>query len=208
VNVLPVSIPHLIRTIMLPLAFWGSVLGCSGLSEELQQEIKRVPTDFLLGPEDVLDVVVWRNQDLSRTVVVRPDGYITMPLIGDVQASGFTANQLADRIANRIKEFKENPSVSVTVKEVNSYFIYVLGEVAKPGKYSLKAYTTVLQAIALVGGFTPFASTSKMHVLRISTNGLGPSHQVKIPVPYEELVSGNGSSGNFYLQSGDVIVVP
>jgi polysaccharide export outer membrane protein len=207
-KILPGSIPHVIRTIVLALAFWGSVLGCTGLSEELQQAIKRVPTDFLLGPEDVLDVVVWRNPDLSRTVVVRPDGFITMPLIGDIQASGFTANQLADRIANRIKEFKENPSISVTVKEVNSYFIYVLGEVGKPGKYSLKAYTTVLQAIALVGGFTPFASTSKIHVLRISTNGSGPSHQIKIPVPYDELVSGKGSSGNFFLQSGDVIVVP
>ena len=103
------------------------------------ENVKEAPTvtDFLLGPEDVLEITVWRNQDLSRQTVVRPDGMVSMPLIGDVQASGQTANQLAARIADRLKEFKESPSVSVSVKEVNSYNVFVLGEVQKPGKYQL-----------------------------------------------------------------------
>src|SRR5438034_7112565 len=99
--------------------------------------------EFLLGPEDVLEIVVWRNQDLSRQVVIRPDGMISMPLIGDVHAAGVTADQLSQRLAKRLLEFKENPAVSVSVKEVNSYNVFVLGEVTRPGKYQLKSYTTV-----------------------------------------------------------------
>jgi len=98
--------------------------------------------------------------------------------------------------------------VSVSVKEVNSYNVYVLGEVAKPGKYQLKSYTTVLQSIAMAGGFTAFASRNRMHVLRISHNGQENSHEIRIPVKYDELVSGTGAVGNFYLRSGDTIVVP
>ena len=183
-------------------------LGCAGIPKELLAEMSLHPKDFVLGPEDVLEVTVWRNQDLSRQVVIRPDGMISMPLLGDIQAGGLTAEQLAERIASRLKEYKENPSVSVTVKEVNSYNVYLLGEVAKPGKYQLKSYTTVLQAIAMAGGFTPFASKNRMHVLRNSRNGGGTSHEMRIPVKYDELVSGTGTVGNFYLRSGDTIVVP
>ena len=166
------------------------------------------PAEFLLGPEDVLVVTVWRNQDLSREVVVRPDGLISMPLIGDVQASGLTANELAKRISERLKEFMATPTVPAQVKEVNSYFIYVLGEVTKPGKYSLKSFATVMQGVSMAGGFTIFASKSKIHVLRISKNGHGEPHQIQIPVQYDEILSGKTSVGNFFLKSGDVIVVP
>src|SRR2546430_2879919 len=164
--------------------------------------------EFLLGPEDVLVVTVWRNQDLSRDVVIRPAGLISMPLIGDVPAAGLTANKLAKRIAERLEGFMAPPTVSVQVKEVNSYFIYVLGQVVKPGKYPLKSYATVMQGVSLAGGFTIFASTNKMHVLRIGKNGHGEPHQVRIPVQYDEILSGNGLTGNFFLKSGDVIVVP
>lgn len=185
------------------------VIGCTSLPKEVVEEISRAASkEFLLGPEDVLEVTVWRNQDLSRTTVVRPDGMISLPLIGDVRASGLTASQVAEKIAKRLTEFKENPSVSVSVKEVNSYVIYVMGEVTKPGKYQLKSYATVLQGISLAGGFTPFASKNKMIVVRSVRNGNGEERQVRIPAGYDDLVSGKSQTGNFTLISGDTIVVP
>lgn len=196
------------RAVALLVSLFFIATGCSGLYQEMLKEIRVAPKDFLLGPEDVLDVVVWHNQDLSRTVVIRPDGMVSMPLLGDIQAGGLTANQLAERIASRLKEYKENPSVAVTVKEVNSYNVYVLGEVIRPGKYQLKSYTTVLQAISLAGGLTPYASKNLMQVVRNSANGEGRPHEIHIPVKYDDIVSGTGSLGNFYLMSGDTIVVP
>ena len=193
------------------LLIWVSMacLGCSDLSKEVVDEANRASSrDFFLGPEDVIEVTVWRNQDLSRVTVVRPDGMISLPLIGDVKASGATASQVAERIAKRLTEFKENPSVSVIVKEVNSYMIYVMGEVMKPGKYQLKSYATVLQGVSLAGGFTPFASKSKMVVVRMVRSNNGDEHQVKIPAAYDDLISGKSQVGNFSLMSGDTIVVP
>jgi len=187
----------------------GVAIGCAPVSREaLDEATKPISKEFLLGPEDVLEVTVWRNQDLSRIVVVRPDGKISLPLIGDVQASGLSASQVAAKIAARLTEFKENPNVSVSVKEVNSYFIYVLGEVLKPGKYPIKSYATVLQGVSLAGGFTNFASKSKMAVLRNVSIGDSDQRQIRIPVPYNELVSGTGAIENFVLKSGDTIVVP
>jgi polysaccharide biosynthesis/export protein len=203
--------PHYMRhpvAFVMAIIMMGIALGCASLSKEALQEATRTYKDFLLGPEDVLDVVVWRNQDLSRIVVVRPDGMISIPLIGDVQASGLTANQLAAQIAERLKEIKQNPAVSVTVKEVNSYNVYVLGEVSKPGKYQLKSYTTLLQAIALAGGFTIYASKNNMQVVRNSVNGDGVAHEIRIPVRYDDLVLGKGELGNLILKSGDIVVVP
>lgn len=188
---------------------FGLVIGCAPVSKEALNEVaKPVLKEFLLGPEDVLEVTVWRNQDLSRTVVVRPDGKISLPLVGDVQASGLSASQVAEKIAARLTEFKENPNVSVSVREVNSYFIYVLGEVQRPGKYPVKSYATVLQGVSLAGGFTNFAAKNRMAVLRTVTKSSGDQHQVRIPVPYDELVSGRGEIENFILKSGDTIVVP
>jgi polysaccharide export outer membrane protein len=184
----------------------GVLLGCA---EKISYPVEYYPpAEFLLGPEDVLIVTVWKNADLSREVVVRPDGLISMPLIGDVPAAGVTANALAKRIADRLTEFMASPTVSVQVKEVNSYFIYVQGEVAKPGKYPLKSYATVLQGVSLAGGFTQYASRSKMQVLRVMPNGNGGPHEIRIPVSYDDLISGKGATGNFILRSGDTIVVP
>jgi len=184
-------------------------LGCAVPSKEaLDEAAKPVSREFLLGPEDVLEVTVWRNQDLSRTVVVRPDGKISLPLIGDVQASGLTSAQVAAKIAARLTEFKENPNVSVSIKEVNSYFIYVMGEVLRPGKYPIKSYATVLQGVSLAGGFTIYASKNSMQVNRTVMNGDGKEIQLRIPVPYNALVSGKGGVEDFVLKSGDTIVVP
>jgi polysaccharide biosynthesis/export protein len=185
----------------------GSVAGCAG--DQANYKVDMVaPSEFLLGPEDVLTVTIWKNQDLSREVVVRPDGMISMPLVGDIQATGLTANLLAKRIAERLTEYLASPIVFVQVKDVNSYFIYVMGEVAKPGKYSLKSYANVMQGISLAGGFTPYAKKNKIKVLRVSADGQNGKHQVEIPVQYDDILKGNGVPGNFFLRIGDVIVVP
>jgi len=186
------------------------VCGVSGCAEEkINYKVDLVPPgEFLLGPEDMLIVTVWKNQDLSREVVIRPDGMISMPLIGDVPAANLTANNLAKRISDRLTEYMASPIVSVQLKEVNSYFIYVLGEVTKPGKYPLKSYANVMQGISLGGGFTPFAKKNKIRVLRVTVNGASEKQQVEIPVVYDDILKGDSALGNFYLRSGDVIVVP
>lgn len=185
------------------------ISACSQLPREVVEEANRpLPKEFLLGPEDVVEVTVWRNQDLSRIVNVRPDGMISLPLIGDVRASGLTASQVGETISKRLAEYKENPSVSVSVKEINSYYIFVVGEVTRPGKYPLKNYATVLQGISLAGGFTQYASKNSMAVMRTVGGEVGNERQIRIPVRYDDLVAGKGQVGNFRLLSGDTIVVP
>jgi polysaccharide export outer membrane protein len=164
---------------------------------------------FLLGPEDVLEIAVWKSEELTqKEVVVRPDGKIGIPLIGDVEASGRTADELANHIAERLKKYKENPSVSVKVREVNSYYVYVLGDVAKPGKYQLKSQATVLQAIAMAGGFSLYAAKNKMQVRRTVIGQDGSSKEFTIPARYDDLVTGSGAIKDFVLKTGDLVVVP
>ena len=195
--------------VVLITALLGSVVGCSVPSREIVEEAGNSPRDFLLGPEDVLDIVVWKNDDLSQKgVVVRPDGKISMPLIGEMTAGGLTSNQLADQIASRLKAFKEHPTVTVSVKEVNSYYVYVLGEVGKPGKYQLKSHATVLQAVAVANGFTVYAAKNRMQVIRNVQTEDGKSREIRIPARYDDLISGSGEIGNFFLKTGDVVVVP
>ncbi len=184
-------------------------LGVQGCSTLVAQEREyETPSEFRLGPEDVLEIAVWKNQDLTKTVAIRPDGLISMPIIGDVQASGLSANELAQRIAERLKQFVQNPSVSVNVKELNSYSVYVMGEVAKPGKFQLKSYVTVLQAVSMAGGFTEYAKKNKMQVVRTVSNGNHKVRESHIPIRYEELVAGKSEAGNIILLSGDTVVVP
>ena len=194
---------------LLVMTLVSSLVGCSVPSKEILEEANNSQKDFLLGPEDVLDIVVWKNEDLSqKVVVVRPDGKISMPLIGEVMASGRTANQLASQIAGRLKEYKENPAVTVSVKEVNSYYVYVLGEITKPGKYQLKSHSTVLHAVAIAGGFTIYAAKNKMQVIRNVQGEDRMMREIRIPARYDDLVSGAGEIGNFVLKTGDVLVVP
>jgi len=183
------------------------VTGC--VEEQVNYKVDLVPPgEFLLGPEDVLIVTVWKNQDLSREVVIRPDGMISLPLIGEVPAANLTSNNLAKRISDRLTEYMASPIVSVQLKEVNSYFIYVMGEVTKPGKYPLKSYANVMQGISLAGGFSPFAKKNKIKVLRVTVDSSSEKHQIEIPVQYDDILRGNAMLGNFYLRSGDIIVVP
>lgn len=164
-----------------------------------------VTQDYFLGPEDVLDITVWRNADLSKQVTVRPDGRISLPLIGDVTAVGKTAAQLSGDISAKLKEYKENPSVSIVVKEVNSYVIYVLGEVLKPGKYPLKSKTTLLQAITIASGLTPNAARNKVVVFRFAKDGGG---RIRMKASYDDIVLRDGTNQDIELKPGDQIVVP
>ena len=181
--------------------------GCT--SSIVQEREYEAPNGFLLGPEDLLEITVWKNADLSRVTPIRPDGLISMPIIGDVQASGLTADALAHRIADRFKQFVAgNPAVSVSVKELNSYCIFVLGEVAKPGKYQAKSYVTLLQAISMGGGFTEYAKKNKLQIVRNKLNGDNKFRETRIPVRYDDLLAGRGEPGNIILLSGDTVVVP
>lgn len=201
-----------IGALLLLLVSWG-LSGCAAAppmtADVIAEANSADKSQFLLGPEDVLEIGVWRSDELTqKEVVVRPDGKIGMPLIGDVEVSGRTASDLATQIAGMLKTYKDNPSVSVKVREVNSYYVYVLGDVVKPGKYQLKSHATVLQAIAMAGGFTPYAAKNNMQVRRTVIEKSGQSAGFKIPAHYDELVSGEGQIKDFVLKTGDVLVVP
>jgi polysaccharide export outer membrane protein len=159
--------------------------------------------EYKIGPQDVLIVDVWKEEGLTRTVPVRPDGKITLPLLNDIQAVGLTPMELAGIISEQLKKYITNPQVTVSVTEINSRRIYVNGEVLKAGAYSLLPHMTVLQALSSSGGFTQFARVKSIYVLRTDHG-----KQTKIPFNYKEAVSGKNPEQNIELLPGDVIVVP
>lgn len=171
------------------------------------------PADYRIGPEDVLLISVWKNEAVTKTVPVRPDGKISLPLVNDVTAAGLTTLELRDVLAKKLAEYIPEPEVSVIVTEVRSFKVSVMGEVAKPARYELKSWTTVLDVLALAGGFTPFAARSQVVVLRPEGNGMK-----RIPFNYPKVVKhqglmdmlrgGSESEDNFYLRNGDIVVVP
>lgn len=162
---------------------------------------------YRIGSEDVLDIVVWKNADLSKTVIVRPDGMISLPLIGDTQAAGLTPNQLRDSIVEKLKEYQQTVVVSVIVQGINSFRVFILGEVMRPGIYILKTRTTLVQAIALAGGFNQFASKNKIVIIREKSNESTPGE--KISVNFDDIVNAKSKSDkNVILRPGDTIFVP
>lgn len=158
---------------------------------------------YIIQPGDVLEIQVWKEQEISKTVPVRPDGKISLPLINDVQAAGLTAGQLTSDLSDKFKKFISEPQVTVIVTQVNSQRIYVMGEVLRGGTYPLLPGMTVLQGLSDAGGFTPFANPKKIYVLR------GDSvKQVKLPFDYNGVVKGKKPEQNVPLLAGDTIVVP
>jgi len=160
-------------------------------------------SDYKIGAQDILRIDVWKEEQLTRTVPVRPDGKVTLPLLNDVQAAGLTPMQLSGVISEGLKKFINDPQVTVTVTEINSRRVYVTGEVSKAGAFPLLPNMTVLQALSSSGGFTQFAKLKNIYVLRVE-NG----KQVKRPFNYKEAVNGKNPGQNILLQPGDVIVVP
>jgi polysaccharide biosynthesis/export protein len=159
--------------------------------------------NYVIGPQDVVDVSVWKEPDLSRTVPVRPDGKISLPLLNDVQAAGLTPGQLGAQIATNLTKYVTNPQVTVIISQINSQRIYILGEVARAGSYTLLPDMTVLQALSDAGGFTAFANSKKIYVLR-QDNG----KQQKFPFNYKDVIGGKNASQNIALKAGDTIIVP
>lgn len=163
--------------------------------------------EYLIGPEDVLEISVWKNQDLSRLVTVRPDGMVTLPLLGDIRAADRAPSALRDEIVDRLKQYQKSAEVSVIVQEVNSYRIFILGDVTRPGIYPLKSRTTILQAIAIAGGFNEFASKNKIVLIR--EKGHGKKKQQKIKIQFGDIVNVKKSKdSNLVLMPGDTIFVP
>jgi polysaccharide export outer membrane protein len=158
---------------------------------------------YKIGPQDVLRVDVWKEPDFTRSVPVRPDGKITLPLLNDVQASGLTPMELAHIVRDGLKKYVTDPQVTVTIEQINSQRIYVNGEVARPGAYPLLPNMTVLQALTSAGGFTQFARIKSSYVLRIEGG-----KQVKMPFNYKEVINGKKPEDNIKLLPGDTIVVP
>ena len=159
------------------------------------------PSEYRLGPEDVIDVFVWKEPDLTTTVVIRPDGRISLPPANELEASGKTTVQLQQEITEKLRQFISEPVVNVMVKQVNSLKISVLGEVRKPDVYRIKNRVTVLDAIAMAGGFTDLAKTSRVIVLRNA-----PSGPQRIKINVKQAVA-EESRAPFYLQPLDTVYV-
>ena len=158
---------------------------------------------YRIGAGDVLEISVWKNEQLSRTVTVRPDGMISLPLLNDVQAAGSTPLQLRDILAKKLAEYAPAAEVSVIVSRVQSFSISVIGSVANPGHFNLSAPTTVLDALAMAGGLTEFASRKGIFVVRAE-----PSGNKRLHFNYNKAISENDEGENFLLQAGDVVVIP
>jgi polysaccharide export outer membrane protein len=161
-----------------------------------------VPDGYVIGASDVIAVTVFKEPTLSGSLLVRPDGMISMPLLGDVKAAGKTPLQLADEVTLKLKKYVQDPNVTVVLGQMNSKVVYLIGEVGKTGPIAMTPGMTLLQAIATAGGLTPYANAKKIYILR-SENGI----QQKIPVQYKQALRGDGSL-NLNLNPGDTIVVP
>lgn len=159
--------------------------------------------NYVIGAQDVLDISVWKETELTRVVPVRPDGKISLPLLNDVQAAGLTPTQLAAQITESLKKFVTNPQVTVIVTTINSQRVFILGEVTRAGAYPLLPGMTILQGLSSAGGFTQFANLKKIYVLR-EENG----KQEKHPFNYKEVIGGKNAEQNIVLKAGDTIVVP
>ena len=159
--------------------------------------------EYVVGEGDVLHVDVWQETEVSHNVVVRPDGKISLPLINEIKVSGMTPLQIQGVIGEKLTTFVNQPKVTVTVMEIHSKRAFITGEVSRPGEYPLNTSVTVLQLIAEAGGFTPFAKTGNIVVLRV-VNGA----QQRIKFKYKEVVQGKNTQQNIALQPGDTVVVP
>ena len=160
-------------------------------------------SEYILGPEDVIEISVWKDESLTKQIVVRPDGKISFPLIGEIRAGGLTVGELQRRVTEKIAEFAPDPTVTVLVLQINSNKVYVVGKVSRPGEYATGRRPDVMQAISMAGGLAPFASPGKIIILRREQGVMR-----KIPFDYNAVSKGKKLEQNIILHAGDVIVVP
>lgn len=162
-----------------------------------------LPDDYVIGPEDVLTVVFWRDKDMSGDTSVRPDGRITLPLVNDIDAAGLTPEELSERIEESARQYIEDPTVTVVVKQINSRRVFITGMVGKPGAYPLVTPTTVLQLISLAGGLNEFADTNDIMIMRTEKG-----QQKALKFNYKDVRRGRNLDQNILLKPGDTVVVP
>jgi polysaccharide export outer membrane protein len=159
--------------------------------------------DYVIGAEDVLDISVWKEPEVSRSVPVRPDGRISLPLINDVTAAGLTPQQLASSVTTKLRKFLNEPQVTIIVTAINSQRVFIIGEVQRAGAFPLMPGMTVLQALSNAGGFTAYADMKKIHILRTRDG-----KQSQLPFNYRDALKGDNPDQNIKLEAGDTIVVP
>lgn len=160
--------------------------------------------EYTIGPEDVLEISVWKDEALTRVVVVRPDGKISFPLVGELSVGGKTVDWVKQQISNCLSGYMSEVEVTVSVNQVNSIRVYLLGKVAHPGEYRIGRGINVIQALALAGGLAPFADEDDVLILRTKSDG----SQQKIPFDYKAVKRGEDLEQNIALLTGDVVVVP
>lgn len=177
--------------------------GCGLMAASVPVSETPPDTSYLLGPEDVVKISVWKDEQLTQETVVRPDGMISFPLVGDVPAAGRTVEDLRADLAKRLSRFIPTAHVSVTTMKIQSYRIYVLGRVNKPGDFLVGHYTDVLQALSLAGGLTPFAAENDIKIVR-RENGTQKTYRFR----YGDVRNGTALTQNIVLRRGDVVVVP
>lgn len=173
------------------------------MADETPKKSATSDPNYVIGAQDVLDINVWKEPDVSRVVPVRPDGKISLPLLNDVQAAGLTPDQLAAKVTEDLKKFVTSPQVTVIVTAINSQRVYILGEVTRPGAFPLLPGMTVLQALSSAGGFTQFAKVKSIFVRRME-NG----KEAKYPFNYKDVIGGKKPEQDILLKAGDTIVVP
>ncbi|MGH9324152.1 MAG: polysaccharide biosynthesis/export family protein [Vicinamibacteria bacterium] len=159
--------------------------------------------DYRIGAGDTLNIVVWQNQELTLSVPVRPDGFISLPLMNEIKVEGLTPMQLQKAVTDRLTQYVTNPVVSVIVAQIGSFKVSVLGQVRNPSRYDLNGSASVLDVIAMAGGFGEFANKEEVFVLRPLTT----TYQ-KIPFQYSQAISSAGKAVNFNVKPGDIIIVP
>ena len=173
------------------------------LKKEAQAEIAADSDRYVIGAEDVLYIHVWREETVTKTVSVRMDGMISIPLVDEIQAAGLTPLQLKEKLTERLKQFIENPNVTVVVMEANSFNVYISGQINKPGIHRLKSNTTLAQIISMAGGLTEWANQKKIIIIR-KENG----KERRFTINYKKIIQGKDLDLNIILKSGDTIIVP
>jgi polysaccharide export outer membrane protein len=200
-NMVIIGVIWAIAVLLSPLAAYSQGEKEALSRKQAQAEIQADSSQYVIGPEDSLYIHVWKEETLSRTVPVRIDGKISLPLIDEIQAAGLTPLQLKENLVKRFREFVDIPNVSVIVMEANSFKVFVSGEVRTPGVVRLRSETSILHLISMVGGFTEWANQKKILVIRKEEG-----KEKRLIVNYKRIVA--GKDPNFIMKSGDTVIVP
>lgn len=178
---------------------FGLMMACCLFSSVLADD----STSYLIGPGDVLEISVWRDESLSRNLIVPPDGVISFPLIGDINVNNMTVTKLRELVRKKLSEYVQDATVTVMLSQINSLKAYVIGKVNRPGQFPIYLNTTVMQILTMAGGLNPYADEGKISILR--QNG---DITTQIPFDYRDVIKGKDLEQNIIIQRGDVVVVP